>query len=135
RMDKSERMGSGIERIRRTLKSAGVKAPKFESDLFFTIVFERPEEYRTVKDGNEVAGKSSQKRYLEKVARKGSLKLSASSKRILDLIKNNPLITIAELAAQVGISIGAIKKHIVSLKRKSLIRRVGPDKGGHWECL
>ncbi|MGK5086177.1 ATP-binding protein, partial [Bdellovibrionota bacterium FG-2] len=42
RMDKSERMGSGIERIRRTLKSAGVKAPKFESDLFFTIVFERP---------------------------------------------------------------------------------------------
>lgn len=42
-------------------------------------------------------------------------------------------ITIAQLAATLGISDRAIKKQIAQLKAAGRIRRVGPDKGGHWE--
>ena len=31
------------------------------------------------------------------------------------------------------ISTKAIEKHIKNLREDGIIRRVGPDKGGHWE--
>jgi ATP-dependent DNA helicase RecG len=48
-------------------------------------------------------------------------------------MRSDPEITIAELAARIGISDRAIKKQITKLKQQHLIRRIGPDKGGHWE--
>jgi len=51
------------------------------------------------------------------------------------LIANNPIITTSELANEIGISADAVKKHLMNLKNKKLLRRVGPDKGGHWEVL
>lgn len=65
-------------------------------------------------------------------ARKGSLK---SSQKILELITGNPSITAKQLAVELGISKRAIKKHLHSLKAKNLIRRIGLDKGGHWEIV
>jgi ATP-dependent DNA helicase RecG len=44
-------------------------------------------------------------------------------------------ITIAELATTLALSDRAIKKQIASLKASGRIRRVGPDKGGHWEVV
>jgi len=34
-----------------------------------------------------------------------------------------------------GISTRAIEKQLDKLKQKGIIRRVGPDKGGHWEII
>ena len=42
RMDKVERMGTGISRMRTITKAAGVSEPKFTSNLFFSITFKRP---------------------------------------------------------------------------------------------
>ncbi len=56
-----------------------------------------------------------------------------SSQKIIELMRGDPEITIAELAQQLGISDRAVKKQITKLKQQDLIRRVGPDKGGHWE--
>ncbi|MGK5089034.1 winged helix-turn-helix transcriptional regulator [Bdellovibrionota bacterium FG-2] len=53
----------------------------------------------------------------------------------MDLIRQNPAITLTEMATQIGISDRAVKKHLFNLKAKGVISRVGPDKGGHWECL
>ena len=47
-------------------------------------------------------------------------------------MRNKPEITIAELAQQVGISDRAVKKQIARLKQQNVLRRIGPDKGGHW---
>jgi ATP-dependent DNA helicase RecG len=58
-----------------------------------------------------------------------------SSQKIIDFMVSNPVITIAELAENMGITDRAIKKHIEKLKAAGRIRRVGPDKGGHWEAL
>ena len=85
RMDKSERIGSGIPRIASLLKAAKLKPAKFESNTFFTVTFKRPEEYRSVQT---VPGKTSQEKFPEKLPRNSAevhKKLSISSVRILRL--------------------------------------------------
>ena len=67
------------------------------------------------------SGKSSQK---------GSQK---SSQKIIEIMRNKPEITIAELAQQVGISDRAVKKQIARLEQQNVLRRIGPDKGGRWD--
>ena len=58
-----------------------------------------------------------------------------SSQKILELMKQNPATTTTELAQLLNISRRAIAKQIALLKEKGLIRRIGSDKGGHWEVL
>ena len=48
-------------------------------------------------------------------------------------MRERPEITIAELAEATGLSASGVKKNIRKLKEANRIRRVGPDKGGHWE--
>lgn len=45
RMDKIEKAGTGIRRIREALKKAGLKEPEFESTGFFTMKFHLPQEF------------------------------------------------------------------------------------------
>jgi len=56
-----------------------------------------------------------------------------SSEKILNLIKNNPETTIASLAKKLGMSTRAIEKQVSTLKKRNLITRIGPAKGGHRE--
>ena len=56
-----------------------------------------------------------------------------SDQKIEDLMRKRPEITIAELAEATGLSASGVKKNIRNLKDANRIRRVGPDKGGHWE--
>ncbi|MDR1243902.1 MAG: putative DNA binding domain-containing protein [Endomicrobium sp.] len=58
-----------------------------------------------------------------------------SREKIIDAIKTNPNITTKELVEIVGISIKGIEKNIKALKLQGRIRRIGADKGGHWEVV
>ena len=58
-----------------------------------------------------------------------------SSQKITELMQIDPAITIADLVRSVGITDRAIKKQIEKLKAQGRIRRIGPDKGGHWEVV
>lgn len=58
-----------------------------------------------------------------------------STQRILDLIRENPYVTTQEMADSIGIIRRTIAKHIKSLQDKRIIKRIGPDKGGHWEVV
>ena len=58
-----------------------------------------------------------------------------SREKILRIITKNQNVTIAELSEEMGISIKAVEKHIKNLKNEKILRRVGPDKGGHWEVV
>jgi ATP-dependent DNA helicase RecG len=44
-------------------------------------------------------------------------------------------ITISKLSLKIGISERKIRENISKLKKRGLVRRVGPDKGGHWKVL
>lgn len=61
-----------------------------------------------------------------------------SRQRRLDILKaidENPNVSAKQLAEQLGISITAVQNHLDYLKNNNFIRRVGPDKGGHWEMV
>ena len=53
--------------------------------------------------------------------------------KILELIEGNPQITTHDMADVIGIDIRNIHRNIKKLQEQGVLRRVGPDKGGHWE--
>jgi ATP-dependent DNA helicase RecG len=70
----------------------------------------------------------------EKASQKASQKTSQkTSQKIMELIMADPSITIESLARNLGITDRAIKMQIQNLKKKGLIQRIGPDKGGYWQ--
>lgn len=65
----------------------------------------------------------------------GSEKKQKSSEKILSMISKSSTITTEQMAARLGITPRAVEKHLSNLKAKGLLRRIGPDKGGHWEVV
>ena len=90
---------------------------------------------RSVKEGNI----SELDRYLhetfgeswEKVGRK----LGETQVKIVGLVMTNRFISAGEMAEVIGVSATNIEKHISKLKKMRILKRIGPDKGGHWEVM
>lgn len=55
--------------------------------------------------------------------------------KILAEIRANDLVTREELARSLNITVKGIDWQVAKLKREGVLKRVGPDKGGHWEVL
>ena len=126
RMDKVELAGTGIRRMKEAMAAAGLPAPRIRQTTFFTIVFKRP-------DLGDREG-APKKRLGEKPG--GSEKSSEkSSEKVIALMRVEPAITITSIAKRLKVTPRAIEKRISRLKADGAIRRVGPDKGGHWEVL
>ena len=58
-----------------------------------------------------------------------------TSDKLLALLKEQPHLTQEGMARAMGISRQAIQKHLTKLKASGRLRRIGPDKGGHWEVV
>lgn len=58
-----------------------------------------------------------------------------TTQKIIELIKGNEEISTEELAEMCGLTRDGINYQIRKLKRQGIIRRIGPDKGGHWEIV
>jgi len=54
---------------------------------------------------------------------------------IISAISENPYITQSELAQILKISVVLVNKNMKKLQEQGIIRRVGPDKGEHWEIV
>ncbi len=69
--------------------------------------------------------------------KKSTLKstLKGTRKDVVDIILNSPHITIPQIAEQLGLNARGIAKHIKNLQEEGIIKRIGPDKGGHWEVI
>ena len=127
RMGKVERMGSGIERMRDLMREAGLKEPVFEMDTFFRVTFYRDPRYSLKTDKFQKVG--------ERVGEKVGEKLTENRQKIINYMLQNNNVSAKELAELVGISQRKMEKNISWLKEKGLIKRIGPDKGGHWEIM
>ncbi|MCR5394487.1 MAG: Fic family protein [Bacteroidales bacterium] len=79
---------------------------------------------------DEVDRKSGQKTH--KVDRKSGQK---KDEAIVSLISYNPQITTSQMADSLGINRSALSKHLKRMQSENVIRRIGPDKGGHWEVI
>ena len=145
--------GEGFDRICREQEANGANVPSFRTDEFIlkiTVpkVAEKVQKQtgNVTENGGKVAenhngvaekvaenhGKVTEK-LREKAAALGET-LTANRIKILELMIEDPYISRADLANNVGISETSIYRNIEAMRGKYL-RRVGPDKGGFWEVI
>lgn len=55
--------------------------------------------------------------------------------KILDLINNNPKITISQLMIELSLSDSGVRKNISKLKDLGIIKREGSNKSGYWKII
>jgi len=58
-----------------------------------------------------------------------------SKEKILRLISEDSKINTKQLSELTGLSVAGVEKNLRQMKEQNLIRRIGPDKGGHWEVI
>lgn len=75
-----------------------------------------------------------------KVSKRSALKTALESApetalQIINEIRNNPNITLSEIAENLGVSRRWIATNVKFLQNKGIVKRIGPNKGGHWEII
>ena len=83
----------------------------------------------------EKGGERSEKRLVYGLVEKGVEKLSANENIIYTLIRNNPYISKIEMMSHGKLTKKTVEYNLEKLKKKGLIKRIGPDKGGYWEVV
>ena len=149
--------GEGFDRICREQEANGANAPSFRTDEFILkITVPKVTENVNVnvakvnENGQKVDEKvnendmkvtvkvnANRQGLIEKLIEKAISnhdKLTENRITILELMIENPYISVVELAKAVGISVNSIMRNIDYMRGKYL-RRVGPDKGGFWEII
>lgn len=97
-----------------------------KSESSGTSLSSSEESIETVGFGSEKSTGSSEK---------SSEKTSNSSEKILELIKQDPKISAAGIAMEIGISSRGVEKQIKKLREAGILKRNGADKGGYWEIV
>jgi len=151
-----EKVGSGTGDMLEKCRAAGTPAPRWiEEDDGFTVILKKRDfisipvtmEKAGMKTGVETAEKGGLKSSLElsgkppESPQESTLKtllkstLNKTDRKVVESIAANPKITITELQKVVGLTRDGVNKSVKRLKQHQVIRRIGPDKGGHWEVL
>ncbi len=121
-----EKWASGLKRIYDECQTTGVRVEFETIGTGFLVTFYRPK-------WEQEAGlkKGGQKRRPEK----GVEKLTLAEETILSLTRGNPRISKREMVKRGRLGKKAVDYNIERLKEKGLLKRLGPDKGGHWEVV
>lgn len=113
--------GRGTNRVIAMCKKHGALPPVFEERQEFLIVtFSTPLVTPAIRPGVQKGGQKS---------------VQKTSERVLAILAKDSSATIAQIAEHLSLHPNAVKKHLRNLKREGRLRRVGPDKGGHWEVV
>jgi len=115
-----EAWGVGMSLIQDECKNAGVPQPTYEVDDYgVRIIFKSgPWPY----DGDDIMEQSAAK------------ELTPLEAKIYKAIAESRYTTAKDMAISLGVSPTSVERSIASLKESGLIRRVGSDKKGAWEC-
>ena len=143
----ADELGSGMRNSYKYASLYSGGEPQFTEEDVFTLTVPLTEQANPLVNAPMVAetGEGSQKiegnsqktretREKTEISSQETEKSSQkSSQKIMDLIRENNKVTTQEMADTLDISRRAVAKQIAHLQQKGFIRRVGPDKGGHWE--
>ena len=127
--------GEGVDRVCRELEANGTSHLSFHLDDFI-LKIKVP---KVAENSNKVAEKVAEtnkkvtERLIEKANAHGE-RLTANRIKILELMLEDPYISRADLAKNIGISETSIYRNI-EVMRGRYLRRVGPDNGGFWEII
>ena len=131
RMGRMEAWGRGIQRIFQTYREAENLEPQIElngHEPLLQFTFE-PSSFQALSANDAVAP-------APQPAGRASVKASVkTTDALLDLLCQNPQMTLADVAAQVRRSVRAVEMASAKLVKAGRLRFVGPQKGGHWEVL
>ncbi len=123
---------TGFPKIRRAMKHNGSPAVVYETDkdrLYFMATIKiHPEALGTAKQISSGVGGEIREKIGEKTVEK-------TVEKILDLLKANPQITQKEIMNNTGLTRRGVEWNLKKLKDEKKIRRIGPDKGWHWEVV
>ena len=114
--------------MRKEFESEKLQFPKFEQvrgGMLATILRER-----FVAINNGTSQKSGQE--MDSGTESGT---ENTKDKIIQLILSNPQITSRAIAKELDMALSGIAKHLHNLQATGRIRRVGPQKGGHWEVI
>ena len=120
RMNYMERRGSGFKKIKRdyalSVQFTKTKTPKFYStaSAFFVTLYN----LNYTKVAGKVAGK-----------------LNRTQEKLLQVLRESPEATTAEMASILQMSPAGIRKNLYALRDGGYIERVGSDKSGNWKVL
>jgi len=121
-----------IEKWGRGIKMILEREPATEFEEIGTVQFVatfKRKNYETPTE--DFLGTTSQKSSL-KSSQKTSVKTSV---KIIEAIRQNSDITISELAELTGVTARSVERNVQRLQLENRLRRIGPDKGGHWEIV
>ncbi len=131
-IDLAENAGYGFDKMFKGWKSHYSKAPVVSTGLdYYSIEFfynAKDNVEDTVKD--TVEEKDLEKDLVSDLEK--DLRLTKNQRRIITEINKNSYITQQELSVIIGINEKNVRNNIAKLKEKRLIKRIGPDKSGHW---
>jgi ATP-dependent DNA helicase RecG len=141
RMDLVEKVASGIPRMRRDMKDAGLPAPIFHADGgFFTVEFKRPRKHDTVDsaDGitNDITNVIIKPENVtvnpENVTVNVPVNVPVKNleEQIFELIKNKQGMSAPEITAIIGKNVRTTKRYIAKLRDADRIEFRGADKTG-----
>lgn len=80
---------------------------------------------KSIEDNSESGEKTS----------KGRERPMKSREKIIALLSQDNTLSAAALAERIGITPKAVEKHIAKMKAEGILKRIGPDKGGHWQIV
>lgn len=131
RLQLMERSGSGIKEIMNDYKaSANItedRLPTFFSDESdFNVTFWNLNYGVTLGSNGESSGEVAEKS-------NGIGNLNKTEKQIVTIIAENGNITQKDLAIQIGMSEGGVRKAMTKLKKAGIITREGSTKNGSWK--
>jgi len=144
-----EKWGSGLKRIYEECKKNNILVSFNVMKYGFSVVFKRPSIKKGVEKGVEHLSenervlveliyknpKISKKELGVKLGEKLGVKLGENEAEILRILAENNNATSKQLSVIIGISTTAVENNIAKLKKKGILNRIGPDKGGYWEVL
>ena len=115
-----ETWGRGIKLMLDECAKVNLPEPQIVAEGGYTkTVFMRPAQ----KDSTKTTQKSPQKTTLK------------TTQKILNLLRQNPSMTRMQISDAIGLSLEGVKWNLDKLKASGIIRRIGPDRGGHWEIV
>jgi ATP-dependent DNA helicase RecG len=121
-----EKWGSGLKRISDECAERSVKVEFRALKTGFLVTFFR---------GPELGETSPRKTPQVTPQKTPQMILTGLESKILEAIAKQPGASRIWLAKSFGIGADTVKEYIERLKKKGMLRRVGPDRGGHWEVV
>ena len=131
-----ENWGRGYEKIRDAFEQAHLQVPTFEQVRGGIMATIQREVFQKVQSGQGTT-KSTTENVLENDQKSGrkNQKWPEKAQQILDAILLNTRVSIQQLEEQLQLGHTTIKKILREMQIEGIIRRIGPDKGGHWEII